>query len=88
MDSLPDGDLTGLCEPLVRLAWAEAFLERFADAERHADRGLAIARRTGQIYLLPHLLLCKTHVRTQTCRLRVGGGTVRGGRGHRPRHRQ
>jgi DNA-binding CsgD family transcriptional regulator len=64
VDSLPDGDLTGLCEPLVRLAWAEAFLERFADAERHADRGLAIARRTGQIYLLPHLLLCKTHVRT------------------------
>ncbi|WP_189146799.1 helix-turn-helix transcriptional regulator [Streptomyces lacrimifluminis] len=69
VDSLPDGDLTGLCEPLVRLAWAEAFLERFADAERHADRGMAIARRTGQLYLLPHLLLCKTHVRTQTCRL-------------------
>lgn len=69
VDSLPDGDLTDLCEPLVRLAWAEAFLERFADAERHADRGLAIARRTGQLYLLPHLLLCKTHVRTQTCRL-------------------
>ncbi|WP_405513200.1 ATP-binding protein [Streptomyces canus] len=69
VDSLPDGDLTDVCEPLVRLAWAEAFLERFADAERHADRGLAIARRTGQLYLLPHLLLCKTHVRTQTCRL-------------------
>ncbi|MFF7547336.1 AAA family ATPase [Streptomyces canus] len=69
VDSLPDGDLTDVCEPLVRLAWAEAFLERFADAERHTDRGLAIARRTGQLYLLPHLLLCKTHVRIQTCRL-------------------
>ncbi|MFF0017395.1 ATP-binding protein [Streptomyces sp. NPDC005374] len=69
VDALPDGDLTGLCEPLARLGWAEAFLERFADAERHADRGLAVARRTGQLYLLPHLLLCKAHVRTQTCRL-------------------
>ncbi|MFD2688241.1 AAA family ATPase [Streptomyces phyllanthi] len=69
VDSLPDDDLRGLCEPLARLGWAEAFLERFADAERHADRGLAIARRTGQLHLLPHLLLCKAHVRVQTCRL-------------------
>ncbi|GAQ75054.1 AAA family ATPase [Streptomyces turgidiscabies] len=69
VDSLPDDDLTGLCEPLARLGWAEAFLERFADAERHADRGLVVARRTGQLHLLPHLLLCKAHVRIQSCRL-------------------
>ncbi|MET7690174.1 AAA family ATPase [Streptomyces sp. NPDC005483] len=69
VDALPDSDLTGLCEALGRLGWAEAFMNRFADAERHTDRGLAIARRTGQIYLLPHLLLCKAHVRIQTCRL-------------------
>ncbi|WP_199844644.1 helix-turn-helix transcriptional regulator [Streptomyces sp. DSM 15324] len=68
VDSLPDDDLTGLCEQLARLGWAEAFLERFADAERHADRGLAIARRTGQLALLPHLLLCKAHVHVQICR--------------------
>ncbi|MEU7416492.1 helix-turn-helix transcriptional regulator [Streptomyces antibioticus] len=68
VDSLPDDDLTGLCEQLARLGWAEAFLERHADAERHADRGLAIARRTGQLYLLPHLLLCKAHVHVQICR--------------------
>lgn len=68
VDSLPDDDLTGLCEQLARLAWAEAFLERFADAERHADRGLAIARRTGRLALLPHLLLCKAHVHIQICR--------------------
>ncbi|MFJ5074806.1 AAA family ATPase [Streptomyces sp. NPDC088553] len=70
LDGLPDGDLTALCEPLGRLGWAEAFLGRFTDAERHADRGLGIARRSGQIYLLPLLLLCKAHVRIQTCRLR------------------
>lgn len=69
MDGLPDGDLTSLCEPLARLGWAEAFLGRFTDAERHADRGLEIARRSGQVYLLPLLLLCKAHVRIQTCRL-------------------
>lgn len=57
-----------MCEPLARLGWAEAFLERFADAERHADRGLAIARRTGQVYLLPHLLLWQVQVPVQTCR--------------------
>ncbi|WP_285568014.1 LuxR family transcriptional regulator [Streptomyces sp. RTGN2] len=69
LDGLPDDDLTALCEPLGRLGWAEAFLGRFTDAERHADRGLGIARRTGQVYLLPLLLLCKAHVRIQTCRL-------------------
>lgn len=69
LDGLPDDDLTALCEPLGRLGWAEAFLGRFTDAERHADRGLGIARRSGQVYLLPLLLLCKAHVRIQTCRL-------------------
>ncbi|MFE6039256.1 ATP-binding protein [Streptomyces sp. NPDC056452] len=69
LDGLPDDDLTALCEPLGRLGWAEAFLGCFTDAERHADRGLGIARRSGQVYLLPLLLLCKAHVRIQTCRL-------------------
>ncbi len=69
MDGLTDDDLTALCEPLARLGWAEAFLGRFTDAERHADRGLEVARRGGQIYLMPLLLLCKAHVRIQTCRL-------------------
>ncbi|MCX5328943.1 AAA family ATPase [Streptomyces sp. NBC_00140] len=69
VDALTDHDLAGLCEPLARLGWAEAFLERYADAERHADRGLAIARRGGQLYVLPHLLLCKAYVQLQTLRL-------------------
>ncbi|MGJ5828247.1 LuxR family transcriptional regulator [Streptomyces ossamyceticus] len=69
VDSLPDNDLTALCEPLARLGWAEAFLEHYPDAERHAERGLAIARRSGQLYVVPHLLLCLSHVRVQTCRI-------------------
>lgn len=69
VDALTDHDLASLCEALVRLGWAEAFLERYADAERHADRGLAIARRGGLLYVLPHLLLCKAQVHIQTLRL-------------------
>ncbi|MFD2685666.1 helix-turn-helix transcriptional regulator [Streptomyces phyllanthi] len=68
VDALPDENLTELCEPLARLGWAEAFLEEYGEAERHTDRGLAVARRSGQVYLVPHLLLCKSHVRVQTCR--------------------
>ncbi|MFF3375146.1 AAA family ATPase [Streptomyces sp. NPDC002680] len=69
VDSLPDNDLTALCEPLARLGWAEAFLEHYPDAERHAERGLDIARRSGQLYVMPHLLLCLSHIRVQTCRI-------------------
>ncbi|WP_405736764.1 AAA family ATPase [Streptomyces sp. NBC_01537] len=69
IDALTDHDLADLCEPLARLGWAEAFLERYADAERHADRGLAVARRGGQLYVLPHLLLCKAQVHLQTLRV-------------------
>ncbi|PSM42733.1 LuxR family transcriptional regulator [Streptomyces dioscori] len=69
VDALTDHDLAGLCEPLARLGWSEAFLERYTDAERHADRGLVIARRGGMLYVLPHLLLCKSYVHLQTLRL-------------------
>ena len=57
VDSLPDNDLTALCEPLALLGRAEAFLEHYPDAERHAERGLDIARRSGQLYVVLHLLL-------------------------------
>ncbi|MDX2911140.1 helix-turn-helix transcriptional regulator [Streptomyces griseiscabiei] len=70
IDSLTDRDLAGLCEPLARLGWAEAFLERYADAERHAERGLVIARRGGLLYVVPHLLLCRSHLHVMTLRLR------------------
>ncbi|MFJ1967157.1 AAA family ATPase [Streptomyces sp. NPDC087903] len=68
-DGLTDPSLTELCESLVWLAWAEALLERYADAERHADRGLDIARRGGQVHVLPHLLSSKAFVHLNTCRL-------------------
>ncbi len=68
-DALTDGDLAGLCEPLVRLGWAEVMLDRYADAERHTDRGVDIARRTGRLYMLSQLLLCKAYTHFLTCRV-------------------
>ncbi|MGI5196757.1 helix-turn-helix transcriptional regulator [Streptomyces sp. CA-288835] len=68
-DLLTGDDLSGLGEPLARLGWSELFLERFAEAERHADRGLEAARRTGQLHMLPHLLLCKAYAHLNTCRI-------------------
>ncbi|MFF4257864.1 AAA family ATPase [Streptomyces sp. NPDC001663] len=69
VDGLTDPGLTELCESLVWLAWAEALLERYADAERHAERGLDIARRSGQVHVLPHLLSSRAFVHLNTCRL-------------------
>ncbi|MGW6881373.1 helix-turn-helix transcriptional regulator [Streptomyces goshikiensis] len=69
VDALTDRDLADQCEPLARLGWAEFYLERYEDAERHADRGLAIGRRGGPLHLLPHLLMCKAIVHTHACRL-------------------
>ncbi|MFF5209227.1 helix-turn-helix transcriptional regulator [Streptosporangium sp. NPDC000396] len=68
-DALTDNDLFTLCESLARLGWTEVFLEAYADAERHADRGVKIARRSGQIHLIPYLLICKAYAHLQTCRV-------------------
>ncbi|MGW3651227.1 helix-turn-helix transcriptional regulator [Streptomyces sp. NPDC000878] len=68
-DALTDNNLAHLCESLCILGWTEAFLEDYTDAERHADRGLEIARRTGQVYLLPQILACKAHIHFSTCRI-------------------
>ena len=53
VDALPDGTLGEHLDPIMRLAWAEFFLERFDAAGRHAARGIAIARATGQGQFLP-----------------------------------
>lgn len=68
-DALTDPGLTDLCESLVWLGWAEVVLERYTDAERHITRGLDIARRSGQLHVLPHLLTSRAFVHLHTCRL-------------------
>lgn len=68
VDGLTDPNLTDLCESLVWLAWAEALLERYDDVERHADRGVGIARRSGQLHVLPHLLTTTAYLGCGGCR--------------------
>jgi DNA-binding NarL/FixJ family response regulator len=68
-DAMPDGHFAELCEYLCTLGWTEAFLEDYAGAERHLDRGLEIARRTGQVYLVPHFLTATAYIHLCTCRI-------------------
>jgi ATP/maltotriose-dependent transcriptional regulator MalT len=69
IDALSDPVLADACEALVWLAWAETLLERYSDTERHLARGLDIARRGGQVFVLPHLLTNRALVHLYTCRL-------------------
>ncbi|MDA0168561.1 helix-turn-helix transcriptional regulator, partial [Solirubrobacter taibaiensis] len=55
LDAADDHALAAHIEALNRLAWAEHLIERDADATRHAQRGIAIARATGQDQFVPML---------------------------------
>ena len=68
-DARTDANFAELCEFLCVLGWTEAFLEDYGSAERHLDRGLEIARRTGQVYLVPHFLTAKAYIHLCTCRI-------------------
>ncbi|WP_063774817.1 AAA family ATPase [Kitasatospora azatica] len=68
-ETLADSDLAELCESLCTLGWTEAFLEDYAGAESRLDRGLAIARRTGQVWLVPQFLTAKAYIHFSTCRI-------------------
>ncbi|MFH8534748.1 AAA family ATPase [Streptomyces tendae] len=68
-DVLPDADLVGLGEPMVRLAWSEVFLDRYADALRHTDRGIEVARRSGRPFTVSQLHLCAAYALCQQGRV-------------------
>ncbi len=68
-DVTTDADLAGQCESLVRLAWSEVFLDDCAAAQRHSERGVDIARRTGRPFALAQLLLTGAYARLTTGRL-------------------
>ncbi|MEV4558388.1 LuxR C-terminal-related transcriptional regulator [Kitasatospora sp. NPDC049285] len=64
--SMKDGELAACLDGAAQLGWAEALSERHHDALRHTTRAVAIARRTGQTHLLPHLLLCQSYAQQAT----------------------
>lgn len=68
-DVLPDADLVGLGEPMVRLAWSEVFLDRYPDALRHTDRGIEVARRSGRPFTVSQLHLCAAYALCQQGRV-------------------
>lgn len=69
-DALSDEVLAGQLAVLIHLSYTENVLGREDDALRHVDRGLAIARRTGQGYVVP-LLHC-TRARSLLYQGRLG----------------
>jgi signal transduction histidine kinase len=59
VERLSDAELAPRLESLFYLGWAENYLEHYRDALAHADRGIAIARATGEGRLLVPMMLIK-----------------------------
>ncbi len=59
VERLSDAELAPRLESLFYLGWAENYLEHYGDALAHADRGIAIARATGEGRLLVPMMLIK-----------------------------
>ena len=56
VDAMSDDELGLRLDAVANLCAAELYLDRFADAGRHAERGLAIATATGQAEISPFLI--------------------------------
>ncbi|MBJ7329235.1 MAG: DUF2791 family P-loop domain-containing protein [Solirubrobacteraceae bacterium] len=59
VERLTDAELAPRLEVFYFLGWAENYLEHYDDALRHVDRGIEIARATGQGRLLVPIMLVK-----------------------------
>ena len=59
LDAVTDAELGARLETLYHLGWAENYLEHYDEAIAHVDRGIAIARATGQGRLLVPMMLVK-----------------------------
>jgi DNA-binding NarL/FixJ family response regulator/tetratricopeptide (TPR) repeat protein len=62
VDSLSDDEVSRRIDAAVWLAAAELYLDRYAEADAHAGRALALARATGQgeLFLVLHQILART----------------------------
>ena len=56
LDRVSDDALAPLLDAVSRLVWAEFLIERFEDSIRHAARGAAVVRATGQGQFAPLIL--------------------------------
>lgn len=55
IDGLTDGQLAGRLDASVWVGWCELSMDRFVDAARHLERGLALSTATGQDHLVGYL---------------------------------
>jgi DNA-binding NarL/FixJ family response regulator/tetratricopeptide (TPR) repeat protein len=69
LDRMDDSELTGRLEALYYLGWAETYLEHYDEAIARAERGIAIARATGEGRLLVPLMLLRCYPLEQQGRL-------------------
>ncbi|HEY3904622.1 MAG TPA: AAA family ATPase [Streptosporangiaceae bacterium] len=58
----PDDDLADWLDAIAWLCWTETVMGRYASALAHFDRAIAIARRTGQGYIISNLLAGQAQV--------------------------
>jgi DNA-binding NarL/FixJ family response regulator/tetratricopeptide (TPR) repeat protein len=68
IDDMPEEMLSRSRRAINNLACAELYFERFADAERHSERALAVAAATGQGQFMP-MLFWGSIIRTARGRL-------------------
>jgi DNA-binding NarL/FixJ family response regulator len=58
IDALSDDEISERLEAIGHLAGAELYLDRFVETAAHAQRGIAVARATGQDDVFPMLYPC------------------------------
>jgi ATP/maltotriose-dependent transcriptional regulator MalT len=76
VDQLTDDELATCIDAALNIGWAEHLVYRFDDATRHVERGLEVARATGQGQLLMPMTLCQVAVRGLQGRLREASELV------------
>lgn len=76
LDDVPDSELAGHLAAAFYVSRPEFFLDRYAAAVRHADRGLALARATGATQFLVPLLSARSAPLRNLGRLREASETA------------
>ena len=64
-----DDELADWLDAIAWLCWTETMMGRYADAMAHFDRAVAIARSSGQGYIISNLLAGQAQAQTMTGRL-------------------
>ncbi|GIH46763.1 Tetratricopeptide repeat-containing protein [Microbispora rosea] len=72
----PDEHLSEWLDAIAWLCWAESYLGRYGEALRHFDRAAAVARSTGQTYILTNLLAGRAKTLVATGRLAEARATA------------